>query len=97
MRYKLHGLDSGPRPTLKTAQTKIGALPPELEGADAKKLLEGHGARVSGSVSRSTSFLLAGERAGSKLKKAQDLGVPVLDLVTVQEALEAGRSPLPSD
>ncbi len=44
-----------------------------------KELVEAHGGKVSGSVSKKTSYLLAGEQAGSKLVKAQNLGVAVLD------------------
>lgn len=45
---------------------------------DAKKLLEAAGAKVTGSISASTDFLLAGEKAGSKLAKAESLGITVL-------------------
>lgn len=43
-----------------------------------KSYIEAHGGKVSGSVSKKTSFLVAGEAAGSKLDKANALGVPVL-------------------
>jgi DNA ligase (NAD+) len=45
----------------------------------AKALIEGAGAKVAGSVSKKTSYVLAGTEAGSKLDKAQELGVPVID------------------
>jgi DNA ligase (NAD+) len=46
---------------------------------EAKKMLEDAGAKVSGSVSKKTSYVVAGEEAGSKLDKAKELGVKVID------------------
>ena len=52
---------------------------PTLSRDAAKDLLEAAGAKVAGSVSKKTHYVVAGEEAGSKLTKAQELGVPVLD------------------
>ncbi|XDF37867.1 NAD-dependent DNA ligase LigA [Paracidovorax avenae] len=52
---------------------------PTLSREDAKERLEAAGAKVAGSVSKKTHYVVAGEEAGSKLTKAQELGVPVLD------------------
>ncbi len=52
---------------------------PTLKRNEAKELIERHGGKVTGSVSRKTSYVVAGEDPGSKLDKAQELGVPVLD------------------
>ena len=51
----------------------------ELGREVAKEEIERRGGRVSGSVSKKTDFVVAGEEAGSKLKKAAELGVQVLD------------------
>ena len=51
----------------------------ELTRADAKHWLEAHGAKVTGSVSKKTDIVIAGTAAGSKLTKAQDLGITVWD------------------
>lgn len=51
---------------------------PSMSRDEAKTYIEAHGGKVSGSVSKKTSYLVAGEDAGSKLDKANSLGVPVL-------------------
>lgn len=51
----------------------------QLGRSEAKKMLEDLGANVSGSVSKKTDLVIAGEKAGSKLTKANDLGIPVWD------------------
>ena len=51
---------------------------PTMERRQAQALIEENGGKVTGSVSRNTSYLVAGEAAGSKLEKAQALGIPVL-------------------
>jgi DNA ligase (NAD+) len=55
---------------------------------EAQRLLEAVGAKVSGSVSKKTDFVIAGEAAGSKLEKAQQLGVPVLDEATFLQMIQ---------
>ena len=52
---------------------------PTLSRNEAKELIEKHGGKTASSVSKNTDFVLAGESAGSKLTKAQDLGVEVWD------------------
>jgi DNA ligase (NAD+) len=52
---------------------------PSMTRDEAKALLEGAGAKVAGSVSAKTNYVVAGADAGSKLAKAEQLGVPVLD------------------
>ncbi|MDI4631549.1 NAD-dependent DNA ligase LigA [Pelomonas sp. V22] len=63
---------------------------PTLSRDAAKDLIEAAGGKVSGSVSKKTHYVVAGSEAGSKLDKAQELGVPVLDEAGLQ-ALLAGE------
>ena len=52
---------------------------PTMGRREAKEILESHGAKVSGSVSKKTDYVLAGENPGSKAEKAMSLDVPVID------------------
>ncbi len=68
--------ETGDRLTGKTFVI-TGTLP-SMSRKEAQTLIEQNGGKVTASVSKKTSFLLAGEDAGSKLQKAQDLGIPVM-------------------
>ena len=61
---------------------------PTLSREAAEKLIARHGGKPSGSVSKKTAFVLAGEKAGSKLDKAQALGIPVIDEAAFLDMLE---------
>ncbi|MDK2797046.1 MAG: ligase [Tepidiphilus sp.] len=64
---------------------------PRLTREEAKALIEAHGGKVSASVSKKTDYVVAGSEAGSKLQRALELGVPVIDEDTL-ERLIAERS-----
>jgi len=67
-----------PSPLAGLTMVLTGTLPTLTRDA-AKQMLEAAGAKVAGSVSKKTSYVIAGEDAGSKLDQARTLGVPVLD------------------
>ena len=68
----------GPQPLVGKTLVLTGTLP-TLGREDAKALVEAAGGKVAGSVSKKTSYVVAGAEAGSKLDKARELGIPVLD------------------
>ena len=59
-----------------------------MKRSDAQKRIEAQGGKVTGSVSKATTLLVAGEKAGSKLTKAQELGVTIIDEIELQRRLE---------
>jgi DNA ligase (NAD+) len=67
-----------PAPLAGVTFVITGSLP-TLSRGEAKALIQEHGGRVTGSVSSKTDYVLCGEKPGSKLAKAQQLGVSVID------------------
>ena len=65
---------------------------PTLGRKEASELVEQNGGKVSGSVSKKTNYVLAGEAAGSKLTKAQELGIPVIDEAKFLTMIKKGNA-----
>jgi DNA ligase (NAD+) len=71
-------IEVGKQPLAGLTVVVTGTLP-SFSREGIKEFLQSKGAKVTDSVSKKTDYLIAGESAGSKLDKARDLGVPVLD------------------
>ncbi|MFN2219112.1 MAG: NAD-dependent DNA ligase LigA [Anaerolineae bacterium] len=80
---------AGPQPLEGLTFVITGTLP-TLSREQAKELIEAQGGKVTGSVSSKTDYLVAGERAGSKLSKAEKLGVAIVDEAGLRGMIEAG-------
>ena len=73
-----------------SATTSVTGTLPNYSREEIQDLIEKNGGKASGSVSKKTSYVVAGEAAGSKLTKAQSLGVPVLTEQGLLELIERG-------
>ncbi|WP_374327498.1 NAD-dependent DNA ligase LigA [Azonexus sp.] len=80
-----------PAPLAGKTLVLTGTLP-TLKRDDAKAMIEAAGGKVAGSVSKKTDYVVAGEEAGSKLDKARELGVAVLDEAALLELLNKEES-----
>jgi hypothetical protein len=80
--------DTTPRPLAGKTFVITGTLP-TLAREDAKAMIEAAGGKVAGSVSKKTHCVVAGEAAGSKLDKARELGVEIIDEAALRALLDA--------
>lgn len=80
--------ETQPTPLAGLTFVITGTLP-TLSREEAKALIEQHGGKVTGSVSKNTNYLLAGENAGSKLSKAQQLNIPILDEAALRQMIQS--------
>jgi DNA ligase (NAD+) len=90
-RGKAMAKPTGPQ-TLEGLTFVITGTLPRMSREDAKALILERGGRVSESVGRSTSYLVVGEAPGSKLRKAEELGIPTLDEAKLRRLAERGRA-----
>ena len=84
--------DASPKPLLGQTFVLTGTFP-VMSRDEAKDRIEAAGGKVSGSVSKKTHFVVAGAEAGSKLEKATELGITVIDEAALLAMLPAGEAP----
>jgi DNA ligase (NAD+) len=77
-------------PSLEGLSFVLTGTLPTMTREEAQAELEARGAKVTGSVSKKTSYVVVGESAGSKLAKAEQLGVPIIDEAALRDLLEHG-------
>ena len=82
--------EKGPISALAGKTFVLTGTLPTLKRDAARDMIEAAGGKVAGSVSKKTDFVVAGEEAGSKLEKALELGVPVIDEAELLKLLEEG-------
>ena len=95
LRFEQEGPPPGEGPLRDKTFVLTGTLP-DLTREQAQERIMAAGGKVTGSVSRKTSFLVAGEAPGSKLAKAEKLGVPVIDEAGLLELLAGTGSAPPA-
>nr|WP_320538293.1 NAD-dependent DNA ligase LigA [Pseudarthrobacter sp. IC2-21] len=88
--------ESTPR-TLEGLTIVVTGSLPDFSRDEAKEAILTRGGKAAGSVSKNTSYVVAGENAGTKLDKAEQLGIPVLDEDGFRELLENGPAAAPEN
>jgi DNA ligase (NAD+) len=89
---ELEGAPPGDGPLRDATFVLTGTLP-HLTREQATERIMAAGGKVTTSVSKKTSYLVAGESPGSKLEKAERFGVPVIDEVALEALLDGGEPP----
>jgi DNA ligase (NAD+) len=88
--------ESMPR-TLEGLTVVVTGSLPNFSRDEAKEAILLRGGKAAGSVSKNTSYVVAGENAGTKLDKAEQLGIPVLDEDAFRELLANGPAAAPAE
>jgi DNA ligase (NAD+) len=89
LQFEYHSKKPGAGPLSGMVFVLTGALP-TITREDARQLIEGAGGKVTGSVSKRTTYVVAGDDAGSKLDKAREMGIPVLNENQLMDLIKVG-------